>query len=37
MSGINMSSAIGSKLDEQAVMLDEFGGKNYFFNTKHFA
>ena len=24
----NMSSAIGSELDEQAVMLDEFGGKN---------
>ena len=37
MSGISVSSAIGSELDEQAVMLDEFGGKNYFFNTKHFA
>ena len=24
----NMSSAIGSELDEQAVMLDEFGSKN---------
>ena len=23
-----MSSAIGSELDEQAVMLDEFGSKN---------
>ena len=32
----NMSSAIGSELDEQAVMLDEFGGKNYIFNTKQF-
>ena len=32
----NMSSAIGSELDEQAVMLDEFGGKNYIFITKHF-
>ena len=28
----NMSSAIGSELDEQAVMLDEFGGKNYIFD-----
>ena len=26
----NMSSAIGNELDEQAVMLDEFGGKNVF-------
>ena len=26
----NMSSAIGNELDEQAVMLDEFGGKNTF-------
>ena len=24
----NMSSAIGNELDEQAVMLDEFGGNN---------
>ena len=34
-----MSSATGSELDEQAVMLDEFGGKKYIFlisNTKHF-
>ena len=31
-----MSNAIGSELDELVVMLDEFVGKKYFFNTKQF-
>ena len=31
----NMSSAIGNELDEQAVMLDEFGGKNAFIYLRY--